>query len=104
MYGNEISIRLAQLRAKKGVSARDMSLSIGQNEGYISNIECGKALPSMSAFLFICDYLEISPRDFFDFEQENPAELRNLMNDLNQLTDEQLATITTLVRGLIKNN
>ena len=49
MYEEEFPIRLAQLRTKKGVSARDMSLSIGQNAGYINNIECGKALPSMAA-------------------------------------------------------
>ena len=30
MYENEFQTRLAQLRENKGVSARDMSLSIGQ--------------------------------------------------------------------------
>ena len=44
------SLRLAQLREKKGVSARDMSLSIGQNAGYINNIESGKSMPSLSGF------------------------------------------------------
>ncbi len=53
MYENEFQVRLAQLREKKGVSARDMSLSIGQNPGYINNIETGKALPSMSGFFYI---------------------------------------------------
>ena len=48
--------RVTELRLQKGVSARDMSLSIGQNAGYINTIESGKALPSMSAFFFICDY------------------------------------------------
>lgn len=42
--------RLAELRAKKKVSARDMSLSIGQCSGYISNIENGHNLPSMAVF------------------------------------------------------
>ena len=49
MYGEDFAVRLARLRNKKGVSARDMSLSIGQNAGYINAIESGKALPSMSA-------------------------------------------------------
>ena len=35
MYEEQFSKRLAELRTKKGVSARDMSLSIGQNPGYI---------------------------------------------------------------------
>ena len=31
--------RLAELRTQKGVSARDMSLSLGQSESYINKIE-----------------------------------------------------------------
>lgn len=51
MYEEKFPIRLAKLRIQKGgVSARDMSLSIGQNPGYINNIETGKTLPSMSSF------------------------------------------------------
>ena len=39
MYETEFAQRLAQLRVQKGTSARDMSLSIGQNPGYINAIE-----------------------------------------------------------------
>ena len=56
MYDIQFAERLTQLRTTKGVSARDMSLSLGQNPGYINNIESGKALPSMSVFFYICDY------------------------------------------------
>ena len=79
-----------------------MSLSIGQNTGYISNIECGKALPSMSVFFFMCEYLQISPSDFFDVENENPEKLRQLIMDLKKLDDEQLDLITAMVKNLIK--
>lgn len=60
----EFAERLCKLRCRKGVSARDMSLSLGQNASYINRIENGAALPSMTAFFYICEYLEISPRDF----------------------------------------
>ena len=102
MYEEDFPTRLAKLRTKKGVSSREMSLSIGQNTGYISNIECGKALPSMSVFFFICEYLQISPSDFFDVENENPEKLRQLIPDLKKLDDEQLDLITAMVRNLIK--
>ena len=46
MDEKDFAIRLARLREKKGVSARDMSLSIGQNPGYINSIETGKFKPS----------------------------------------------------------
>ena len=50
MYEDDFPRRLAQLRGLKGVSARDMSLSIGQNPGYINTIENGKAFPTMQSF------------------------------------------------------
>ena len=66
MYKEDFTLRLARLRNQMNVSARDMSLSIGQNPGYINNIESGKALPSMSVFFYICEYLGITPAEFFD--------------------------------------
>ena len=44
---NEFIQRLVDLRLKKGVSARDMSLSLGQSAGYINNIENGVNYPSI---------------------------------------------------------
>jgi transcriptional regulator with XRE-family HTH domain len=103
MYEEEFSTRLAKLRSKKGVSSREMSLSIGQNSGYISNIECGKALPSMSVFFFICDYLNITPSEFFDMNSEDPEKINLLLKDLKQLNSEQLALISAMVKNLIKS-
>jgi len=96
------SIRLARLRVKRGVSARDMSLSIGQNAGYINNIETGKALPSMSSFFFICEYLNISPKEFFDIDSEQPKELHTLINNLKKLNERQLKNISEIVEDLIE--
>lgn len=39
MYEEFTQSRITQLRIQKGVSARDMSLSIGQSRGYINQIE-----------------------------------------------------------------
>lgn len=94
--------RLSQLRLAKGVSARDMSLSIGQSAGYINNIENKNNLPSMSAFFYICEYLEISPQDFFDFDSKNPEKLNEIMGYLKQIDDDQLGNIIGIVKGLIK--
>lgn len=52
MWEDVLALRLAQLRVSDGVSAKEMSLAIGQNAGYINNIENRKSLPSMSSFLF----------------------------------------------------
>ena len=103
MFEEDFSIRLARLRTEKGVSARDMSLSIGQNPSYINNIETGKAMPSMSAFFFICDYLGITPKEFFDTEAEQPEELRELIKNLKRLDRRQFKNIAEIVEGLVCN-
>ena len=103
VFEDDFPARLTQLRMKKGASARDMSLSIGQNAGYIHNIESGKALPSMSVFFFICEYLSITPSEFFEMDSNNPSKVDSIVKDLKRLNDIQLDTIATLVKDLARN-
>lgn len=50
----DFALRLARLLEKKSVSCREMSLAIGQNAGYVNNIEAGKSLPSLPGrFLYM---------------------------------------------------
>lgn len=102
MDEKDFSLRLAQLREKKGVSARDMSLSIGQNPGYINNIESGKSMPSLSGLFYICEYLGISLSDFFDLDNENPNKVQEIMHDIKQLNDSQLAAVSAIIKEIIK--
>lgn len=102
MYEDEFVERLVKLRLQNGVSAREMSLSIGQNEGYINNIENGKALPSMSSFFYICEYLHISPKEFFDYEMENPGRLDSLIPYLKRLSTKQLELVLELTKYILK--
>ena len=100
MFEDDFSRRMSQLRERKGVSARDMSLSIGQNAGYINSIENGKSMPSMPAFLSICDYLGITPAEFFDLDSNTPERLREVISNLKRLDDEAFTGVETIVRRL----
>lgn len=79
-----------------------MSLSIGQNPGYINNIENGKAFPSLQGFFYICEYLNITPQEFFDTETKAPDKLRDILEDMKKLNDAQLEHIAAIVKDLIK--
>ena len=103
MYDENFALRLAQLRSKKGVSARDMSLSLGQNPGYINNIENGKSLPSMTTFFYICEYLDITPQEFFSKKSNNPVKINELVKSLNTLSDNELDAIINIVKCINKN-
>ncbi len=93
-----IGNRICELHSKTGVSARDMSLSLGQGVNYINIIENHKSLPSMTSFIYICDYFGISPKEFFDAENINPK----LVNDINvKLNNKQLTKLFELLESFI---
>ena len=100
MEKTDFSKRLTELRINKDVSAREMSLSIGLSEGFINKIENGGPLPNMTNFLYICDYLGISPRDFFDFEAELPANVRELCDLVKTLPGKQVDGLIALVKSI----
>ena len=93
-----ISDRITKLRESKGVSARDMSLSIGQNEAYINRIENRKTKPSIDGLTFICEYFNISLSEFFDTETENPALLNKLIKSAKGLDNRKLENLIALIQ------
>lgn len=100
MYEELFYRRLAELRMEKGVSARDMSLSIGQSAGYINGLENRTGFPSMQVFFYICEYLDVTPSEFFDEGNHSPSEYREIMEDLKALDKENLRNIGAVIKGL----
>jgi transcriptional regulator with XRE-family HTH domain len=100
MYEDLFYERLSRLRTQKGVSARDMSLSLGQSESYINKIENKKSLPSMTVFFYICEYLNVHPKDFFDNEVNSPTRLNELICELQKLNDSQLEHLLAIIKDL----
>jgi len=98
-----ISKRVAQLRMEKDVSARDMSLSMGQSNNYVSNIENEKALPSIQGLFYICEYFEVSLKDFFDEGTKNTALFNELMKEAKELNPKALEHCLGLIRELKEN-
>ena len=99
-YEKQFALRLSQLRTNKGVSAREMSLDIGQNPAYINNIETGKSFPSMMGFFYICEYLEITPMDFFDTSKPNPDQVIRIVEYLKRLNRDQLGHLEAISHDL----
>lgn len=101
MYEEFTQNRITQLRLQKDVSARDMSLSLGQNDSYINRIENQKALPSLSGLFYICEYFGITPQEFFDEKTAYPAQMAELIDDLKKLDSGMLACIASLVKEVV---
>jgi len=60
-----IGNRIAELIKVKKISTIKMSEDLAQSKDYIDNIIEHKQLPSMQSFLAICDYLGVTPAEFF---------------------------------------
>ena len=64
--------RITELRTKKGVSEYRMSMDLGHCKTYIQGISSGRSMPSFTEFLYICEYLGVTPKEFFDTETNEP--------------------------------
>lgn len=103
IYEDFFPLRLSILREQRHVTAREMSLALGQNESYINRIENKKTFPSMQNFFYICEYLKISPADFFNETLENPSLQREINNCLEGLTSNQLKLIENIAKEFKKS-
>lgn len=92
--------RLARLRTQQGFTARDMSLTLGQSPGYINNIENAINYPSMTVFLYICEFLGITPEEFFHIENPNPGKTAELARVAETLPEKRLDLILSLTKEL----
>ena len=97
MEENFIRERLTQLRMKKNVSEYKMSLDLGHSKSYIQSIVSGRAMPSMAEFLYICDYLDVTPAEFFDEKIKNPALLNNMIEKASEMGDDDLQLLCQLI-------
>lgn len=95
-----IANRITELRVKKYVSEYQMSLDLGKNKSYIQNISSGRSMPSMSQFLEICNYFNITPQQFFDEELHNLPLYQKANDLLKQLDDDDMMAVIPILNRL----
>ncbi|HJA50883.1 MAG TPA: helix-turn-helix domain-containing protein [Candidatus Fusicatenibacter intestinipullorum] len=103
MYEDFVANRIMQLRQQKKVSAREMSLAIGQNVNYINRIENKLSLPSLQGLFYICEYFNITPQEFFE-GSGTPLPAIMLLHEathiLSTLNEEQLSLIIAVAKAM----
>lgn len=95
--------RIAFLRIQKGISEYRMSLDLGHSKSYIQSISSGKALPSLSEFLYICEYLGVTPRDFFDVEVTEPILVNELHALIRGMGKDDLLALTAVAKRMLSH-
>ena len=96
--------RISSLREEKGISERKMSLDLGHSTSYIRSIISGRSMPSMGEFLYICEYLGVTPKEFFDEETNDPQLVRELYNISLSLEKEDLEVLLSMAKRLKEKN
>lgn len=99
MFEEFFGKRIFTLRSDKGISARDMSLSLGMSENYINQIENGRALPSMQNFFCICEFFQLTPMDFFDEGKTTPIAQNELILLTKGLKNTQIENLKEIAKG-----
>lgn len=92
--------RITELRLKKDVSEYQMSLDLGKNKSYIQGISSGRSMPSMKQFFEICEYLEISPQEFFDTEIREQPLLHTATELMKELEKADLEAVLPVLMHL----
>lgn len=100
MYEELIAKRLIKLRELKGVTAREMSLDIGQNPSYINRIENRKSMPSIQGLYYICEYFRITPGEFFTESNANPTLANELSEKIRKMSPKQLESLKSIIDGI----
>ncbi len=101
MYEEFVANRIKSLRKQKNISAREMSLAIGQNVNYINRIERNYNLPSLQGLFYICEYFNITPQEFFDCSSKSsPLVLQEAMRELSALDNDNIKLVISLARAL----
>lgn len=102
MDKNFIKNRYAIIRNSHNISARKLSIELGQSTEYINQIENGKNMPSIEGLFNFCDYFNISITEFFEEEYKYPVEYKEIINYLNKLDKQELSLVTDLLNMLTK--
>ena len=95
-----IQERISDLRIKKGISEYKMSLDLGHNKSYIQGISSGKALPSLSELLYICEYLGVTPKEFFDEDIEAPEQVNKLYSLTQKMNSDDIEILINMAERM----
>lgn len=77
-----------------------MSLDLGHSTSYIRSISSGRALPSMGEFLYICEYLGVTPMEFFNEERNTTLMQQKAIEYIYSLSDQDIELLLGFIERI----
>ena len=56
----------------------------------------------MKSFFCICEYFDITPMEFFDFDNDCPTENKRILEEFKKLDYKQTKTILEVIKWIYK--
>ena len=102
----DIGFRIRKLRKERGVSAKEIAISLAVSPSFISGIEKGTNKCSLENLDKICQTLNISISDFFADTQEPeqellPLEVRQIFEKVKNLHPDKLKVLNAVLDSWI---
>ena len=92
--------RISVLRTKKNVSEYRMSTDLGHSKSYMQSISSGRSMPSLGEFLYICEYLGVTPKEFFDEDMKEPQLVQRLYELIRNMSEADLNVLISTAERL----
>lgn len=92
--------RISVLRTKKNVSEYRMSTDLGHSKSYMQSISSGRSMPSLGEFLYICEYLGVTPKQFFDEDIKEPQLVQKLCELTRNMSETDLNILINTAQRL----
>ena len=92
--------RISVLRTKKNVSEYRMSTDLGHSKSYMQSISSGRSMPSLGEFLYICEYIGVTPKEFFDEDMKEPQLVQRLCELTRNMSEADLNVLISTAERL----
>lgn len=99
-YMEFISNRIAKLCAINGLNETEVSRSIGGNKSYLQAITSQKSFPSIRRLISLCEYFDITVKEFFSDEVLSPNRIK-LNRLLSELSEDDIELLNKIIEKWI---
>ena len=91
---------ISVFKTKKNVSEYRMSTNLGHSKSYMQSISSGRSMPSLGEFLYICEYLGVTPKEFFDEDMKEPQLVQRLCELTRNMSEADLSVLISIAERL----
>ena len=99
---NSLGKRIAQRRRDLGYKQNELAEKADLSNNYLSNIENGHSIPSLTTFVSICTQLDTTPDMFLLGTIKTNDVPQNIIDNLKLCDDQSLELIKDIIQCVLK--